>query len=317
MEADVWLFNDDLYVGHSAASLTKERTLRSLYINPLLELLDKQNPTTDLHPSLDKPRNGVFDTDPEQSLVLLIDFKTEGEVLWTHVSDQLDPLRKKHYLTHFNGTDLVNGPITVVVTGNAPWNRVVANPTYRDMFFDAPLDLMVGATDVDATPEVTDLSHLSANPNGTTMHRFRSTNDDSDTPAATEGQGRSGAAPLNPNVYSPANSYYASVSFKAAVLGFPVPIQYPWRSTLTDKQMALIRAQIEGAHKRGLKVRYWGVPSWPKGLRNYLWRVLVREGIDYLNVDELREAKEGTWGRPWEKGVGGWRGHGWFGGKAS
>jgi hypothetical protein len=43
VEADVWQFEDqkDLLVGHSAASLTPGRTLRSLYVDPIVELLDK------------------------------------------------------------------------------------------------------------------------------------------------------------------------------------------------------------------------------------------------------------------------------------
>ena len=44
VEADVWLFkdrNNELYVGHDTASLTPERTLASLYVNPLVDLLDR------------------------------------------------------------------------------------------------------------------------------------------------------------------------------------------------------------------------------------------------------------------------------------
>lgn len=44
VEADVWLFkdrNNELFVGHDTASLTPDRTLASLYVNPLVDLLDK------------------------------------------------------------------------------------------------------------------------------------------------------------------------------------------------------------------------------------------------------------------------------------
>lgn len=43
VEADVWLFEDSdkLYVGHGTSSLTQDRTLASLYVDPLVELLDK------------------------------------------------------------------------------------------------------------------------------------------------------------------------------------------------------------------------------------------------------------------------------------
>ena len=291
VEADVWLYDQDLYVGHSTASLTPERTLRSLYINPLIKILEQQNPLTPFHPSLDNPRNGVFDTEPTQTLVLLIDFKNEGQAIWPHVSRQLEPLRQKKYLTYFNGSSVVEGPITVVVTGNAPFSAVVANPHYRDIFFDAPLDLMEKLADK-ASPTESPMSHALPLEDKVSGVRDARSNEN-------KGQGRSGSAPLNPAIYSPANSYYASVSFKRA-------IGRPWRGRLSRGQIDTIRKQIAGAHARGLKVRYWGVPKWPRGMRNYLWRVLVKEGVDYLNVDELRSATRGDWN--WGKKPSWWGG---------
>ena len=43
VEADVWLFDDEeeLFVGHNTASLTPNRTFTKLYVDPLVELLDK------------------------------------------------------------------------------------------------------------------------------------------------------------------------------------------------------------------------------------------------------------------------------------
>ncbi|KIW11947.1 hypothetical protein PV08_09220 [Exophiala spinifera] len=279
VEADVWLYNEELYVGHTTASLTPQRTLRSLYIDPLVRILDQQNPTTSFHPSADTPRGGVFDTNPAQTLVLLIDFKNDGKATWPYVYEQLAPLRQKGYLTHFNGTKTIEGPITVVVTGNAPYMNVVASPDYRDMFFDAPLDIF---EQLDPGTPAIKHPRLTAEDLQSPTKR--------DTP--DQGQGRSGAAPENAAIYAPANSYYASVSFQNS-------IGYPWQGKLSSKQINKIRKQIAGAHNRGLKVRYWGVPNWPRGMRNYLWRVLYQEGIDYLNVDDLRAATQGNWN--WDK----------------
>jgi hypothetical protein len=280
-------------VGHSSAALTSSRTLRSLYIGPLLKILDKMNPITDFHPSLKVPRNGIFDTRPRQSLVLLIDFKKTGEDIWPLVYSQLQPFRDQKYLTYWNGSSVVEGPITVVVTGNAPFHKVVENQSYRDMFYDAPLDLMAKVpSDISPQHRVSDEQDVST---------FGEAN-------AQGGQGHSASAPTNPVVYSPANSYYASVSFKRTILGFPTLA--PWRNKLSKVQMDLIRKQIAGAHARGLKVRYWSVPEWPRGLRNYFWRILVKEGVDYLNIDDLKAATTETWlgGKRWEAKERGW----WF-----
>ena len=46
-EADVWLYNDTLFVGHDTSSLTENRTLASLYIDPLVRILEAQNPESE------------------------------------------------------------------------------------------------------------------------------------------------------------------------------------------------------------------------------------------------------------------------------
>ncbi|RPB29928.1 hypothetical protein L211DRAFT_775458 [Terfezia boudieri ATCC MYA-4762] len=143
VEADVWHFdgNDELYVGHDLSSLTKNRTLNSLYINPLLEILHRQNPETEF---AHKTYNGVFDTDPTQTLYLYIDIKTSGVPTYNSILTHLTPLRP--YLTHYNAsTNLThNGPLTMVLTGNTPFSEVSLPPTSssdyaRHAFYDAPL----------------------------------------------------------------------------------------------------------------------------------------------------------------------------------
>jgi len=57
---------------------------------------------------------------------------------------------------------------------------------------------------------------------------------------------------------------------------------------MTEEQRRIVRAQIEEAHKRGIMVRYWDTPGWPISVRNGVWGVLVQEGVDLLNVDDLK-----------------------------
>ncbi|KAL4878876.1 PLC-like phosphodiesterase [Aspergillus karnatakaensis] len=266
VEADVWLYDDELLVGHSRSSLTPSRTLKSMYIDPLMKILQRQNPVTHFHSERDIPGNGVFDTDPSQTLILLIDFKTDGEETWNEVVTQLTPLRESGYLTYYNGTDIVQGPITVVGTGNAPFNRIAANTIHRDIFFDAPLDRLVDNVD-----RIEPSTHLVKRKDNA-------------------GQGLSGIShgEIEPDTFNTTNSYYASVSFHKAV-------GIPWMLHLTDRQVQTIRSQIRAAHRQGLKVRYWGTPDWPRSLRNHVWRVLAREGADMLNVDDLVSATRKDW----------------------
>ncbi|KAH8800420.1 PLC-like phosphodiesterase [Xylogone sp. PMI_703] len=299
-EADVWLVDDELYVGHRRIALTSNRTLRNLYINPLLDLLEKQNRPVEFYPddayplplSEPIPLNGIFDVDPALTFILLIDFKSPGPVVWQKLYSQLEPLREKGYLTHFNGSAIIQRPVTVVGTGDAPFELLTANDTYRDVFFDAPLD------------EMADLSFRWPNPNraqdptrGHGQPRYDIS--DKDTPNSPTNieiapqndpaQEISTPSGLNTaDIYGPFNSYYASVSFTKSV-------GRVWGSRLTQQQLQLIRGQIRGAHQRGLRVRYWGLPQWPIGLRNHVWHILIREGVDMLNVDDLRHATQWDW----------------------
>jgi hypothetical protein len=175
VEADVWLFDEELYVGHSTNALTANRTFRSMYIDPLVQLLEHQNPTFDT-------KNGIFPKDSTQTLVLLVDFKNDGRDIFPFVSSHLSALRERGYLTYYDGSSTIPGPITVVATGNAPFDLITANSTYRDIFFDAPLNRMA---------------------------------QDSTQHAARGGQGTVGTLPTSH--FDSTNSYYASVDFRKSI----------------------------------------------------------------------------------------------------
>jgi len=142
VEADCHLVNNELYVGHTNSSLRPNRTLRSLYLDPLTSILENQNAQSSV--TSNSEINGIWDTEPSRSIVLMTDLKTEGFSTLEAVQLQLEPFRRKGWLTYWNGTDIIPGPITHVGTGNTPFDAVLnstySNSTYRDIFFDAPLD---------------------------------------------------------------------------------------------------------------------------------------------------------------------------------
>ncbi|KAF2179835.1 hypothetical protein K469DRAFT_673641 [Zopfia rhizophila CBS 207.26] len=234
-EADVWLINGTLYVGHELSALTDERTLESLYINPILDTLHRQNPVTKFAPS--PTRNGVFDADSGQTLYLFIDLKTPGTSTWPAVLSALSPLLKENHLTIYDGTTYIPGPVTVIGTGNTPLSAVQsANPRYA--FYDAPLPLLSF-----------EFSNITAN-----------------------------------------DSPIASTSFGSQ---FGRVVSQEMNSTQLEK----LRGQVRTAHEKGIKVRYWDTPGWPVGTRNAVWRTLVDEGVDLLNVDDLEGCAEFWEGR--------------------
>ena len=266
VEADVWLYegHEELYVGHDSVSLTASRNFQSLYVNPLVELLDKMNSQPEFN---NATGNGVFDEDREQTLVLLVDFKTNGRDLLPEVHKQLEPLREKNYLSYWDGNNFNSRAVTVVGTGNTPFDLVIEDKSHRDIFFDAPLDEMW---------EPPQESAGKGNPKSQPGK------------VASGGQGKEGTGDVSTDDFNTSTSYYASVSFFRSV-------GYPWTGRISKKQLDIIRGQIKGAHRRGLKVRYWETPSWPTSLRNHVWEVLVKEGVDMLNVDDLRSAESLDW----------------------
>lgn len=190
---------------------------------------------------------GIFASDLSQTLVLLVDFKADKELIWPLLMRQLQPFRENGYLSYLDGSVMIQRAITVVATGDVPSKYILENTTYRDIFFDAPLDQLISSDSADH----------------------------------------------DASIYDVTNSYYASVDFRTSFGSLPT-------GRLSYAQLAKLRSQIDLAHERGLKVRYWGTPTWPVGLRNYVWRVLVREGVDVLNVDDLHGATKVDWtSRSW------------------
>ena len=279
VEADVWLMEDDLFVGHDTRSLKPGWTFRKLYLDPLVEMLNHRNPRQRLSGEI---KNGVFEQAPLETLVLLVDLKTSGPETLAFVEEQISILRDSQYLSYFDGSSVHKGPITVVATGNAPFDVLTSNTTYRDIFFDAPLAEMFEEP-VDMIPGRNgEIPPLSPPP------KARKRAHQSHVLRGASGQGTVGTTAESS--FNTTNSYYASVSFKKS-------IGHVWSGRLSAGQMRLIRGQIQGAKKRGLKVRYWGVPSWPIGLRNYIWDVLVKEGVDYLNGDDLQAMTRMDWSK--------------------
>ncbi|KAF9641299.1 putative alkaline phosphatase protein [Lasiodiplodia theobromae] len=238
-EADVWLINGTLYVGHEESALTHVRTLDALYISPILDTLKRQNPVTPFAPP--NTKNGVFDTSSGQTLYLWIDLKTSADTTFPAAHAALEPLRQAGYLTTYfpSNSSLVPGAVTVIGTGNTRLSDVLDQngADVRDFFLDAPL---AG----DMPDEIT-----------------------------------------GPEVSPVASTDFAAVFGEVKGAGVPA---------LNETQLATLRKQVGAVHAKGIAARYWDTPGYPVGTRNAVWRTLLDEGVDLLNVDDL-EGAAGFW----------------------
>ena len=96
IEADVLLQGHDLLVAHSANEIQKDKTLESLYLNPLNDLIEKNG--------------GSAYPDKEKTLTLMIDLKTEAVAT---LNVLVFKLKKYPLLTSCK-------TLTITISGNTP-----------------------------------------------------------------------------------------------------------------------------------------------------------------------------------------------------
>lgn len=268
IEADVWLSEDgtDLLVGHDRETLSPERSLRKMYIEPLLDILNIMNPPEKWSNFSRTDRaQGVFRSNPNVTIVFLLDVKDDARKTWPLVMEQLQPLRDKMYLYRYESVEtspgfehrqhLWPGPVTVVGTGdlvdkrqvNNKWPNAARYAYYHDAFLDAPLGRLPDENTIEYRPDGWSASVM----------------------------------------WDAEDAYYTSVSFQQTIGSV--------RTGFSKRQLETLRRQIETARWSNLKTRYWDLPSWPISYRDYVWEVLSREGVGMLNIDDLASAEKRSW----------------------
>src|ERR1700744_3956782 len=102
VEADIYVVNGQLLVAHEFQQVRADRTLESLYLDPLRQKIGTNN--------------YVFA--PNDGFTLLIDIKTNGAETYQVLKQVL--ARYSSMLTHFTDTNLTRGAVTVVLSGARP-----------------------------------------------------------------------------------------------------------------------------------------------------------------------------------------------------
>ena len=114
VEADIFLVDGDLLVGHARFELRAERTLQSLYLDPLRAWVARHE-------------GAVYPGGPP--LILLIDIKTDGAATYRVLRDVL--AQYADILTRVEDGELHEGAVTAVISGNRDWNLIAADhPRY-------------------------------------------------------------------------------------------------------------------------------------------------------------------------------------------
>lgn len=107
VEADVFLVDGKLLVAHERSELQADRTLESLYLDPLLRRVRENGGR--VHPG-------------RPGFTLLVDFKSDGEETY----EALDRILAgyKEMLTTVEQGIVEKNAVTVIVSGNRAWQRI-------------------------------------------------------------------------------------------------------------------------------------------------------------------------------------------------
>lgn len=142
--------------------MTPERTFVSLYLDPIVDTIKRQNPTTQFVDS-SETKNGVYDTESDQTLYLWIDLKTDGPTTWSAVLAALAPLKDAGYLTTTDGKTITSAAVTAIGTGNTPKGYFLpqdpaTSSSPRFTFLDAELSTLNSSAGVNITSLITPIA---------------------------------------------------------------------------------------------------------------------------------------------------------------
>ncbi|MQA28113.1 MAG: hypothetical protein GEU94_22290, partial [Micromonosporaceae bacterium] len=139
VEADIYLVGDQLLVGHDPQDLRPDRTLQSLYLDPLAERV--------------RANHGHVYPGSGQQLQLLIDIKNTGAASYTVLDRVLRDYRSM--LTRYTDGHVKRGAVTAVISGDRP-RELMESQSVRYAFYDGRLSDLGGDAPASFIPLISD-----------------------------------------------------------------------------------------------------------------------------------------------------------------
>lgn len=136
-EADVWLVDGELYLGHDRPDL--DRTLRAEYLEPLAQRF--------------RENGGAIHAKWRDSLRLLIDVKSEGTAAWPVIDRQLAAYPQ--LFSAFRQGRVHERAVTAVISGNRDVGAMQAATT-RFSFYDGRMSDLGGPLSASLVPLISD-----------------------------------------------------------------------------------------------------------------------------------------------------------------
>lgn len=207
VEADIHLVNGDLFVAHDSDEIRPDRTLRSLYLEPLKKRIARNS-------------GRVYPKGPQ--FTLFVDIKTEAVTTYEVLSKMLAEYQS--IITSFDSNGRHDKAIIVYVSGNRPRALMESEPV-RYAGYDGRLSDLNSDASATLIPIISDR--------------------------------------------------------------WPTHFSYKGSGPMPEKERRKLKDIVETAHKKGRILRFWATPDSPTPERENLWRILLENGVDLLNTDDL------------------------------
>ncbi|KAH8424777.1 uncharacterized protein LDX57_002520 [Aspergillus melleus] len=258
--AGVWVRDDELFVGNLSKSHSNN-TFSNVYLEPLVAKLDARNPAVSPSASLDRPDPaGLLDHNPAQPFMLFLQLRSSITTVWPHLVSQISSLGQKGYLSYTDGVQIFPRPVSIVITG--------LNPSDFDFVRNLGHEGINESIFFETVPALDPTGPEKGIANSADAQNFEDDN-----------------SQLIPQL--PSEIFSVTINFRVSI-GSPRGGRFSWQ------QIERIRAQIHNAHQHGLRIRYDAIPCLPRMLRQIVWRILVHEGADYIEVD-WRQCEGRSW----------------------
>ena len=86
------------------------------------------------------------------------------------------------------------------------------------------------------------------------------------------------------------NTTWDSTLAPLASADWEVAIGWHGIGNISDNQLANLVKFVGDAHSRGIMARFFDTPGWPIQVRHAVWEVMLNNGADWLNADDLEAA---------------------------
>lgn len=132
----VWLRDNELQMGPSDLGPSAINDL-PLRLDPIIAKLESDGASRSSQSPFIMSSGGLNRNDPSRTFMLVLDAGSSLPEVFPRLVSQLDLLRQRGYLSHWDGAEVVQRAVTVIVTGEPVPNADCSRSPYSDVFWSS------------------------------------------------------------------------------------------------------------------------------------------------------------------------------------